>query len=340
MRTALLVTNRGPMAHRSAVTRLKWFVFQHFERLLVVLLVTALGAIHYFIEHQIAFLALYYLPIILAGFYLGRRPAVFAAVLAVAITAYYQLVVGLDGPAGFTSEAVITLAPWAGFLILTGHIVGKLAGERSDQTAALREAYVQMVELLSYHLESTERQQRGHSQRVAALAVKIATQLDLPAGDIETLRVGALLHEIGLEDPRLTRILGDFRGGTSAGTPHNTLQSASALLEECREYHDSIAREWPADHIRVSDAAKALVVADAYVTLLTATPTRPAFAPWTAIEEIERGAGQTFGTTAVKALRRVALRASSTEERHLFPESPQEKGSADARRSRVGALAG
>ena len=329
------------MTNRSAVTRLKWFVFQHFESLLVVLLMAALGVIHYFIEHQIAFLALYYLPIILAGFYLGRRPAVFSAVFVVALTVYYQLVVGLDGPAGLSLEAVVTLTPWGGFLILTGHIVGRLAGERIDQTAALREAYVSMVELLSYHLESTERQQRGHSQRVASLAVKIATQMELPAGDVETLRVGALLHEIGLEDPRLTRILGDFRGGSLTG--RNTLQSASALLEECREYHDSIAREWPADHIRVSDAAKALVVADAYVTLLSATPTRPAFAPWTALEEIERGAGQTFGTAAVKALRRVALRGSSTGERHLFPEPAERHESghdAERHRAAYGALAG
>lgn len=312
------------MSHRSAITTLKWFVFQHFERLLVVLLVASLGAIHYVIEHQIAFLAFYYLPIILAGFHLGRRPAVFAAVFVVALTAYYQLFIGLDGPPGFDLRSIVTLMSWGGFLILTAHIVGKLAGDRSAHTAALREAYVSMVELLSYHLESTERHQRGHSQQVAALAVKIAQQMDLPAGDIDTLRVGALLHEIGLEDPRLTRILGEFRS-SGTGAP-STLQSASALLEECRDYHESISREWPADHIRVSEAAKALVVADAYITLLAATPTRPAFAPWTALEEIERGVGQTFGSAAVKALRRVALRASSTGERHLFPEPAERDG--------------
>lgn len=317
------------MSHRSAVSRLKWFVFQHFERLLVVLLVVSLGLIHYFIEHQIAFLAFYYLPIILAGFHLGRRPAVLAAVFAVAITLYYQLVIGLDGPAGLSLYAAVTLLPWGGFLILTAGIVGKLAGDRTAQTNALREAYVSMVELLSYHLESTERQQRGHSQQVAALAVKLAQQMGLPASDIDTLRVGALLHEIGLDDPRLSRILGDFRSSASAGAEY-PLQGAAALLEECRDYHDSIAREWPADHIRVSDTAKVLVVADAYVTLLGATPGRPAFAPWTALEEIERGAGQTFGTAAVKALRRVALRGSTTGERHLFPE-PSDSDGADGK---------
>jgi hypothetical protein len=314
------------MPQTSGFSRAKWFVFQHFERLLVVLLVASLGAIHYFIEHQIAFLAFYYLPIILAGFFLGRSAAVYSAVFAVALAVYYQLFIGLDGPPGLDVQALVTLTPWAGFLILTAHIVGKLAWDRTRQTNALREAYVSMVELLSYHLESTERQQRGHSQRVARLTVGIAEQMGLPTSDIETLRVAALLHEIGLDDPRLTRILGDFRGGTP-GAGIGTLQSASALLEECRDYHESIARDWPADRIRVSDAAKILAVADAYETLLTATPNRPAFAPWTALEEIEKGQGQTFGTDVVKALRRVALSSSSTGERHLFPEAPDRRHS-------------
>lgn len=307
------------MRHSSSVHRVKWFVFQHFERLLVVLLVAALGVLHYFIDHQIAFLSFYYLPIILAGFYLGRNAAVYAAVFSVALTVYYQLVVGLDGPPGLDPQSIVTLMPWGGFLILTGHTVGRLAGERVRQTDALREAYVSMVELLSYHLESSERTQRGHSQRVASLAVGIAEQMGLPPADIETLRVAALLHEIGLDDPRLTRILGDFRG---RGSQFSTLQNASALLEECRDYHESVIMEWPADRVRVSDAAKVLAVADAYETLLTPTPSRPAFAPWTALEEIERGSGQTFGTDVVRALRRVALRASATAERHLFPEPP------------------
>lgn len=324
------------MRNSSAVHRVKWLVFQNFERLLVVLLVAALGVLHYFIDHQIAFLAFYYLPIILAGFYLGRNAALYAAVFAVALAVYYQLVVGLDGPAGLDLESVVTLMPWGGFLILTGHTVGRLAGERTRQTDALREAYVSMVELLSYHLESSERAQRGHSQRVASLAVGIAEQMGLPAADIETLRVAALLHEIGLDDPRLTRILGDFRGGPQV----STLRSASALLEECRDYHESVIMEWPADRVRVSDAAKVLAVADAYETLLTPTPSRPAFAPWTALEEIERGSGQTFGTEVVRALRRVALRASATAERHLFPEPPDARKRAADGASTLRALAG
>ena len=48
-----------------------------------------------------------------------------------------------------------------------------------------------------------------------------------------------------------------------------------------------------------------LAVADAFETLQTPTEHRPAFAQWSAIEEIERGMGRTFATPVVKALRRL-----------------------------------
>ncbi|MBA3889315.1 MAG: HD domain-containing protein [Gemmatimonadaceae bacterium] len=297
----------------SPLERFKWFIFKHFERLLVVLLVASLVTIQFVIDYQMAFLSFYYLPVIAAGFILGQRGGVFSALLIVALTVFMQLTIGLDSDAGFTEESLLTMVPWAGFLILTGHTVGRLAGERVRQTESLRAAYIAMVELLSYHLESSERQQRGHSQRVARLSVRVAEEMGLEQREIETLRIAALLHEIGLDDPRLTRIVGDFPG--SEGLPAaGSLQSASALLEEYRDYHDWISRDWPADHIPVSPAAKVLAVADAYETLQSPTPNRPAFAPWTALEEIERGGGQTFGTDVVKALRRATAQQTRRAE--------------------------
>jgi len=39
-----------------------------------------------------------------------------------------------------------------------------------------------------------------------------------------------------------------------------------------------------------------------------ATPVRPAFTRWSALEEVEKGAGKTFAREAVRALRVVAGR--------------------------------
>jgi len=57
---------------------------------------------------------------------------------------------------------------------------------------------------------------------------------------------------------------------------------------------------------RARDGYDPNAVADAFETLQIASPNRPPFSPWSALEEIERGSGQTFGSEVVKALRKVA----------------------------------
>jgi len=69
---------------------------RHFERIFVLLLVLAMAAIHALVEQKFAFLSFYYLPMILAGFYGGRRFAVMAGVFVVALVFYYQYFQGLD----------------------------------------------------------------------------------------------------------------------------------------------------------------------------------------------------------------------------------------------------
>ena len=67
------------MGHPRALERAKAFLFSHFERIFVVLLVASMLVIHYLVDEKLAFLSFYYLPIILAGFYGGRRFAVMTA---------------------------------------------------------------------------------------------------------------------------------------------------------------------------------------------------------------------------------------------------------------------
>ena len=61
----------------------------------------------------------------------------------------------------------------------------------------LKNAYVGIVEILSKYLESTDPYTKGHSERVAALAMDISIAMELPRADVETIRVAGLLHDIG-----------------------------------------------------------------------------------------------------------------------------------------------
>lgn len=292
------------MTDNVALEQAKRFVFRHFEKLLVLVLVATTLVIHFFIEYKLAFLSFYYLPVIAAGFLVGRRMAAWAAVLVVVLVAYVQASTGLAGRPGIGTEELMHLIPWGGFMILTGYAVGALAEQRKARTDDVRATYLTMLELLTIHVDSNDRLRRGHSYRVGERAVLLAKDVGLTESQQEDLRVAGLLHEIGPSDPRLLRAVGDMPALRDSKL--SSMRKALHLVDEYSHYHEIVSTGWPVDDTRITIGAKILAVADAYETLQTPTPTRQAFAPWSALEEIERGAGTTFATEVVKSLRKTA----------------------------------
>ena len=61
----------------------------------------------------------------------------------------------------------------------------------------LTQAYVQFVGSLAQALDARDAYTAGHSQRVSEYACAIAKVMQLPEAEVETIRVGALLHDIG-----------------------------------------------------------------------------------------------------------------------------------------------
>src|SRR6267378_4156834 len=185
----------------------KGFVVQRFGlkyvgRVLVLLLVASLLASNWLIEQKFAFLSFYYLPIILSGFFGGRRFAVVSGLFIVSLVFFLQATQGMGMEAGLTQDAFLTLVPWAGFLILTGYVVGGLAEQRAARLADLKNAYLATLEVLTFHIESAESNQEGHSTRVAELAAAMGAELKLSDGEVENVRVAALLHAAGTADRR------------------------------------------------------------------------------------------------------------------------------------------
>ena len=287
--------------------RAKQFFLRHFERILVLLLVASLLIINSLIDHKFAFLSFYYLPIILAGFFGGRRFAVVSGVFVAALAIFFQATEGLGMEAGLTQDALMTLIPWAGFLILTGYVVGGLAEQRAARLSDLKNAYLATLEVLTFHIESAERHQEGHSTRVAQLAAEIGAELKLPEGELENLRIAALLHEVGTADQRLLRLLSRSVTDESVAVAR-ALRGAAEIIAEYSHYYEIVGDDWDIEALPMEITVKVLAVADAFETLQMATPVRPAFTRWSALEEVEKGAGKTFAREAVRALRVVAGR--------------------------------
>ena len=295
------------MVQQRPLERAKQFFFRNFERVLVLLLVASLLVINQLIEQKFAFLSFYYLPIILAGFYGGRRFAVVAGLFIVSLVFFFQATQGVGMEPGLTQDAMLLLVPWGGFLILTGYVVGGLAEQRATRLADLKNAYLATLEVLTFHIESAERHQEGHSTRVGELAAAMGAELKLTDGEIENLRIAALLHEVGTADQRLLRLLSRSVTDESL-TVARALRGAAEIIAEYSHYYEIVGDDWDIEALPMAAAVKVLAVADAFETLQMATPVRPAFTRWSALEEVEKGAGKTFAREAVRALRVVAGR--------------------------------
>ena len=287
------------------------FLFRHFERALVLLLVASLLAINWVVEQKFAFLSFYYLPIILAGFYGGRRFAVVAGLFIASLVFFFQATQGLGMDPGLTQDALMLLIPWGGFLILTGYVVGGLAEQRAARLADLKNAYLATLEVLTFHIESADRHQQGHSTRVAELSGAIGVELKLTENEIENLRIAALLHEVGTADQRLLRLLSRSVTDETLAVAR-ALRGAAQIIAEYSHYYEIVGDDWDIEALPMAVPVKVLAVADAFETLQMATPVRPAFTRWSALEELEKGAGKTFAREAVRALRVVAGRPEVT----------------------------
>jgi HD-GYP domain-containing protein (c-di-GMP phosphodiesterase class II) len=79
----------------------------------------------------------------------------------------------------------------------------------------LDQAYIEFVETMAQALDARDPYTAGHSNRVRDYATLIATAMQLPSEDIEIIRVGAQLHDIG-----------------KIGVPDSVLQKAGYLTPD------------------------------------------------------------------------------------------------------------
>ncbi len=60
-----------------------------------------------------------------------------------------------------------------------------------------RELFVGTVKALAAAIDGKDKYTRGHSERVSRISVAIGRQLGMPPDELETLRISALLHDVG-----------------------------------------------------------------------------------------------------------------------------------------------
>ncbi|UCC38775.1 MAG: HD domain-containing protein [Candidatus Aminicenantes bacterium] len=314
----------------------KIFLFKHFEKILILIILVGIILINYFVTFKIGFLNFFYLPIIAAGYFLGKRMGVLTALLCVSIVILFVLI----SPASFfTSDAakisvIVSLTAWSSFLILTSAAIGYLYEEKEKKIGDLKAAYVGILEILSKYLESADRYTQGHSVRVSHMAEDIARAMGLPSYDRENIKVAALLHDIGKTEismdivQKAASLTASEREVMSSHTEKGAriISLVGGVLEEAvpivmshhKYYFETKAHESEEKGEKAPLGAAIIAVADSYDAMITDRPYRAGMPPWKAYEEIEKNSGKQFHPEVVKAFKEVIM----TSEKYRFEKTP------------------
>jgi hypothetical protein len=147
---------------------------------------------------KVVALNLFYLPVVLGGFFLGRYRAGVMAVFSV-IAASLALAESPNEFTGSNSLVMVGLSMlvWGAVLCLTALLVGSLSDERNAKVRELHEAYVGVVEVLSRYLQSANPRLKDRATRVAELSQKVATEMRLSSQQADDIRVAALMLDLG-----------------------------------------------------------------------------------------------------------------------------------------------
>jgi putative nucleotidyltransferase with HDIG domain len=299
----------------------KQFILRHFEKLLVCVILATAFIGTYLVEEKFIILNFYYLPVLVAGYFLGRRMGVLTAVFSILAV----LICTLVFPGRFfTSKEILRgvaqLSSWSGFLILASVTVGTLYERNEQRVKELKNAYIGVLEILSKYLESTDRYTKGHSVRVSELATDIGIAMELPRSEVENIRVAGLLHDIGKIE-----ISGEIlRKAAKLTTEEKELMDLHAvkgayILSAVGSVLKEVVPIVVAHHKHFVDAlegnnggtmkiplgARVIAVADAYDAMTTDRPYRKGIPPWEALQEIVAKTGKQFDPEVVGAFKRV-----------------------------------
>ncbi len=169
-----------------------------FELMLIVIAIGMAWLVYRMGAHKVVVLNLFFLPVVLSGYYLGRTSAGVLAVLCAVLVSISTTL----SPSGFSGYDTmlgegLVITVWAGVLGLTALLVGTLCDERSQKVDELHTAYIGVVEVLSKYLQSANPRVKARSIRVAELSQQVAREMHLSRSEINDIRVAALLQDIG-----------------------------------------------------------------------------------------------------------------------------------------------
>lgn len=298
----------------------KTFFLAHFEGSLIILILLGILAIAFLVHFKFAFLNFFFLPVILAGYFLGKREAVLTGILCVLLVLFYLLFSKiLAGSAvGLSLDEGITLVTWSSFLVLIAAAIGSLSEQREARIKSLYSAYIGVLGILLKYLEVAD-EEKPRSLRIAHMAGKIAGVAGLDRRQVENIKSVALLFEAGDLRSSLPFFeeISDFLGTerkiskSAFGDREKVLlQTTTSLLKDVEPILSSYYRYYvqDADNLdknlnEIPLGSSILALADIYDRVENNAPPFRDLPEFSSLKNILSLSGRTFHEAAVDALR-------------------------------------
>lgn len=191
----------------------------------------------------------------------------------------------------------------------------------------VKRGYMETIEALVNAIEAKDPYTRGHSERVIRYAVATAEEMGLPPEQVEEIRIGAVLHDIGkigvpesvinkpgrLDDDEWQLMKDHPRTATKIIDSFNRSRDILLMIYHHHEMYDGSGYPTGLRGNDIPLAARILKVADAFEAMTSHRPYQKTKTLEQAVQELKEGSGTQFDPLVVSAFIR-ALQNRCEEE--------------------------
>jgi HD-GYP domain-containing protein (c-di-GMP phosphodiesterase class II) len=186
--------------------------------------------------------------------------------------------------------------------------------ERLKAEKEIRSLSIGAIEALVFALEAKDKYSAGHSRRVTLFAMAIGNKLNLSDEDIEDLRYGSLLHDVGkiavdqivqnkittLTPVEYAHIMLHVQAGADIVKPVVNSKVVE-LIEHHHDRYDGGNQLQTVTGDNIPLGARIIAVADAFDAMTSNRPYRLAMSTEQAVKEIQDFSGTQFDPVVINA---------------------------------------
>lgn len=217
-------------------------------------------------------------------------------------------------PIGFVMAMVyVSIGIWGIILFFFPLILARRSFELYTK---MRKIYLDTIRALATAIDAKDPYTKGHSERVAKMALALAQELYLPEREIEKIEYTALLHDIGkigvderilgkddgLTDEEFKKIKEHTITGAKIIEPIDFLKDSYKSIYHHHERYDGDGYPNGIKEKDIPLSARIITVADAYDAMGSDRPYRKKLSQDKIMKELTEQSGKQFDPEVVKAL--------------------------------------